>query len=398
MLWLFVTTFSALYGVLNLYMLRWFRPAFGWGRLGTSIYVVFMLCTIALHMISHVLARDEYFRTARLTAGIAYGWLLVMMVVVSLGLLADAWNLVIAFLSPRVEAARNLRIPARALVAAAVVALVFFISWGLVEARHIRISEVVLKTSRFPPGARPLRVVQISDVQLGEFVGEGQLDRAVKLIETCRPDLLVSTGDLLDTYPARNSGAAEKLAAIKAPLGKFAVTGNHEYYIGLKRSIPFTERAGFRVLRQEKAVITDEGRTVLVAGVDDPTGAEHGQQSYRDEDAVLPNGPDRPYTILLKHRARVSRDMIGRFDLQLCGHTHGGQIFPFHFMVKIFHPQLRGLKNVGKGSWCYVNAGAGTWGPPLRVLARPEIALIVIEPEDQRPTTNVQRPTGGNGG
>jgi hypothetical protein len=168
-------------------------------------------------------------------------------------------------------------------------------------------------------------------------------------------------------------GLGEFLQEIQPRYGKFAVTGNHEYYAGLSQPLDFTQRAGFTVLRGEVQTLPIG---IHIAGVDDPIGNRYGLNKNITEKELLSN-PDREgFTILLKHRPVVDQDAAGLFDLQLSGHVHKGQIFPFNLLTYIHYPVRAGHNSLASGSSIYVSRGTGTWGPPVRFLAPPEVTVI----------------------
>ena len=186
----------------------------------------------------------------------------------------------------------------------------------------------------------------------------------------------MSTGDLVDGQLDGVAELADILRGIPAPRGKFAVLGNHEYYAGIDRAIAFTRKAGFTLLRDESATIDD---AVRIAGVDDPAGARFGRTGGAAEAAVLGDRPDGRFTVLLKHRPQLDPATGGKFDLQLSGHTHHGQIFPFRLLTRLAFPLLAGDHPVPGGGILHVSRGTGTWGPPMRFLAPPEITIVDIE-------------------
>jgi hypothetical protein len=165
---------------------------------------------------------------------------------------------------------------------------------------------------------------------------------------------------------------------IKTPLGKYAVTGNHELYAGLDRSLDFTKKAGFRVLRGESASV--EG-LITIAGVDDPVVRGYSRSRDVPEKELLSGVPRDRFTLFLKHRPEVERSAVGLFDLQLSGHAHKGQIFPFSLIHRFIYDHLAGLYDLASGSRIYVSRGSGTWGPPIRFLAPPEVTVIDLVPE-----------------
>jgi predicted MPP superfamily phosphohydrolase len=189
-----------------------------------------------------------------------------------------------------------------------------------------------------------------------------------------KPDVLVSTGDLVDAQAHHLDGLSSLLAAYKPRLGKIAVTGNHEHYVGLEHALAFHVRSGFQVLHGESIEVAG----ITIAGVDDPAviGGDIGEARFLDK---IKAGR---YVILLKHQPRV--DPKAHFDLQLSGHTHDGQIFPFKYLVQLVYPMTRGRYALDNGGQLYVSRGTGTWGPPIRILAPPEITLIELTRQPPR--------------
>jgi uncharacterized protein len=261
-------------------------------------------------------------------------------------------------------------------------ALFLPLAWGLAtalygyfEARDIRIERIVINTPKIPTAVGKLTIVQISDVHLGLIVRHERLKRIITEINGASPDLLVSTGDLVDGQINRMTGLAELIQDIRPKFGKFAVTGNHEVYAGLDQAIGFTERAGFKVLRNEGIVA--EG-WINVVGVDDPTIERVTHFRPAPEKALLSKGSPDVFTLLLKHRPAVDPESLGLFDLQLSGHVHKGQIFPFCLLTHLFYPVKTGFALVHQNSALYVSRGTGTWGPPIRFLAPPEVTVIEL--------------------
>jgi hypothetical protein len=189
------------------------------------------------------------------------------------------------------------------------------------------------------------------------------------------PDLLVSTGDLVDGRLAQLPGLLEQFREIRPALGKVAVTGNHEFYVGLDGALAFTKGAGFDVLRGE---VRDVGGVLTLVGVDDPAGRGFDLRGRSDGERDLMAGLSRDrFVLFLKHRPVIEEESLGLFDLQLSGHTHRGQIFPFNHVVDLYFSRSSGLHDLGH-SHIYVSRGSGTWGPPIRFLAPPEVTVIEI--------------------
>jgi predicted MPP superfamily phosphohydrolase len=249
--------------------------------------------------------------------------------------------------------------------------------YGFVAALRQRIEHIALSSSKLPAGSGALRVVQISDVHLGAIVGAHRLQRILETVRELEPDVLVSTGDLVDGQADHLNGLTPLFEKIRPRFGKFAVTGNHEFYVGHQRSLDFMRRCGFTVLSGEAQVPTPN---VTIAGIDDPAGRSSGISAQFDEPALLNAQPRENFTILLKHQPVVDPRASGLFDLQLSGHVHHGQIFPFGLLVRLVYPMRTGLTRLATQKWLYISRGTGTWGPPMRVFAPPEITLFEISP------------------
>jgi predicted MPP superfamily phosphohydrolase len=240
---------------------------------------------------------------------------------------------------------------------------------GFNSARNPKIERLTIESDKVPTQADGLRIVQLTDVHLGVLINRQHLTRILEQVETLKPDILVSTGDLVDAQAHHLDGLSTLLADCKPRYGKFAVTGNHESYVGLDHALAFHERAGFRLLRGDSIDVAG----ITLAGIDDPAviGGSIGEAKFLNE---IREGR---FVILLKHQPRIDPD--ARFDLQLSGHTHNGQIFPFNFLVKLVYPMIQGRHGLNNGGQLYVSRGAGSWGPPIRVFSSPEITLIELK-------------------
>jgi predicted MPP superfamily phosphohydrolase len=218
-------------------------------------------------------------------------------------------------------------------------------------------------------------VAQISDVHLGLIVGKSRLNRILEKVKDASPDILVSTGDLVDGQMDELDTLTDMIKNIPTTYGKFAVTGNHEFYAGLDRALAFTKKAGFTILRGKGLTISN---ILNIAGVDDPAGKRYVPSLLVSEKALLEKMPGDKFTLFLKHQPVISSESIGRFDLQLSGHTHKGQIFPFYLFTKLFYRMHSGLSKLNGNALLYVSRGSGTWGPPVRFLSPPEVTIIDI--------------------
>lgn len=266
------------------------------------------------------------------------------------------------------------RVPKRTftIVTTAVVILVCLA--GIYSAQQINIESYTLSSAKLK---RPFTIVQVSDLHLGLLSNETHIQDLVNRINSLQPDIIVSTGDLVDMQAENLDGYSATLAGLRARLGKFAVYGNHEIFAGIDMAKEFTERSGFTLL-SNRGVSLDNA--VNIIGMDDPTVHGKLMTSGERERQVLQPFQDDRFTLLLKHQPVVSLETRGMADLQLSGHTHGGQIVPFNLLVRIFYRAPFGLSQTGPNSWLYVSKGTGTWGPPMRVLAKPEVSVFYLRP------------------
>jgi len=387
---LFFLIFFSLYGSLQLYLYWRVKRAFrlrGWPR---ALLAGFAVLATFGPMLARQVDRLSWFRGAQVAGLAAYYWMVVSLWVFFFGVLADAWNLSVrvAWLaagaarrrSPSLWAASNwlprLVLSDRRAVGLLAALVAVLTAWGAVEASSVRLKTVVLRSPRLAAGSGAIRLVQVSDLHLGLLVRKRRLGHVLELVRQARPDLVVCTGDMVDHTGTHMEELAAMLARVNPRLGKFAVTGNHEMYAGLEQSLEFLRAGGFRVLRGERV---DVGDALTLAGVDDPAVAGSLWGVEPDEDRALPREKGR-FTVLLKHRPEVRAASLGRFDLQISGHTHGGQIFPFTELLRLVYVRRNGLHALPGGGWVYISRGTGTWGVPLRVGAPPEVTLFVIEP------------------
>lgn len=251
--------------------------------------------------------------------------------------------------------------------------------FGYFEAKKLRIERLVVKTSKLPAGFEKIRIAQISDLHLGIIAGNKLLCDMAGIIEREKPDLLVSTGDLVDGVVHHIDHLSGKLEQLNAKLGKFAVLGNHEIYGGLKHTMKFISDSGFTLLRGQGMTI---GNMINIAGVDFTGGEVRNidrNSPTKKEWEVLSEMPRDIFTLLLKHRSDTEEKSLGLFDLQLSGHTHKGQIFPMGLATMFIFKYHSGFTSLPKGSAIYVSRGTGTSGPPIRLLSKPEVTIIEIE-------------------
>jgi len=243
------------------------------------------------------------------------------------------------------------------------------------------IHEVPVKVARLPRALSGLSIAQITDLHVGRTIGEEEVRRVVEATNRLRPDVVAITGDLVDGSVRMLERAVAPLAELRARHGVYFVTGNHEYYSGAPAWVAHLERLGIRVLRNERVVVGDAGASIDLAGIDDWRSAGLAPGHGPDLRAALAGrDPDRAL-VLLAHQPRgVEEAAAAGVGLQVSGHTHGGQIFPFTLATALVYPYLHGLYAIrgGDGSQIFVSRGTGYWGPPMRLGSPPEIARLVL--------------------
>jgi len=375
---LFLLTFFLLYGGLHYYILAKVKDAFPLGAISGFILIFFMLLMVFAPLIAYTSAKYGFESLARLSAYIGFTWMGLAFLFLVSSLLIDLLRIIffaggfilkrsLIFLTP---------------IWLFIIPLLFSLAagaYGFFEARDIRTERVVIKSSKMTSEAGPVRIVQITDVHLGMIVRAERLSSILDEVKKADPDLLVSTGDLVDAQINHLDGLTNLLREIRPKYGKFAITGNHEYFAGLAQSLDFTRRAGFTMLRGEGLTV---GGLFNLAGVDDLTGQGFGLFEGLAEKNLLASLPRDKFTILLKHRPLVDKNSLGLFDLQISGHTHKGQIFPFRIFTRIFFPYHGGLFELPNKALLYVSRGSGTWGPPIRFLTPPEVTIFELIPGD----------------
>jgi len=262
-------------------------------------------------------------------------------------------------------------------VSAVVTTIVVAITvYGLIEARSIGVTRIQVRMPNLPSQLEGLRIAQISDVHMGRIVRGPRLERIVTMVNDLHPDLIVITGDLVDAEALHMEDMIHPLRRLNSKYGVFAVSGNHEYFAGIDRSQAFIEQAGVTLLRNRWVTIAGE---LQLVGRDDPVGARVTGEKIPSLEEIM-RGTDRSKpTILLYHTPVTTFEELQArgIQLQLSGHTHKGQLWPFNYIVKLIYKMPYGRFTSGDTT-IYVNRGTGTWGPPMRVAARPEITLITL--------------------
>ena len=249
---------------------------------------------------------------------------------------------------------------------------------GIFNARRLaRVVEVELPIRGLPQALSGFSIVQISDIHVGSTIKRGYISAIVGRVNALKPDLIAVTGDMVDGSVARLAPHVAPLGELSARHGVYCVTGNHEYYSGVDAWVVELRRLGLHVLLNQNAVLEHGGARLLVGGVTDWSGHHFDPAHRSDPRAAMAGAPhDVAFKLLLAHQPRSAAAAAeAGFDVQLSGHTHGGQFLPWNFFVRFQQPFTAGLNRL-KNLWVYTSRGTGYWGPPLRFGAPSEITHL----------------------
>lgn len=311
-------------------------------------------------------------------------WSGVMLLLVSALVVADAskalaWLVAWARGRPRPVDPERRRLLARALAGATGASALGLSGVAFAAARaEPSIVRVPVPLAKLPPAFEGFRIVHLTDIHVGPLLRREFLEDLVARANALSPDLIAITGDLVDGTVEELREVVAPLRGLVAPHGVHFVTGNHEYYSGADAWLAHLPTLGLRVLRNERVEIRRGDAVLDLAGIDDASAHAFGPAHGADLARAVAGRDTARALVLLAHQPRqVSEARRLGVDLQLSGHTHGGQIAPFGLFVRLVQPAIEGLHRFGD-TWLYVNRGAGTWGPPMRLCNPAEIAVIEL--------------------
>jgi predicted MPP superfamily phosphohydrolase len=378
-----IVFFLVVSAAVHLFAARWLLAVSPWARKRekTVRRVALALSTLAalLRIVSYAI--DSYaLRVLMAFAMIELATLLFGLVFASIFL--GLSRLVTRIARPKEEEAREKMVTRREAVERIAGAVAFggtgaALGWGVVRGRHaFGLEEVVVKIPNWPKALEGYTIAQVSDVHVGPFIGDRELDEGFELVRRVKPDLVVATGDLVDSDAPYVLELAKHMSKVGARDGAFAILGNHDHYAGADEVFDIATRAGLRILNNETVVIRDG---FALVGLDDLVGRNRHVPGFVGPDlrrALATIDPELP-RILLAHQPNYFIEAAGQVALQLSGHTHGGQINPGFRPADLVFRFVSG-RYVRNGSTLWVNRGFGTAGPPTRVGAPPEVTKIVI--------------------
>jgi predicted MPP superfamily phosphohydrolase len=370
----FFSVVTSLYGAAHYYLYSWFVRVAAPPQRQRRILLYLFIYLVASFPISKILGWHNFNALIYLLTFIASVW---MGLAFYFFLLALGSDLVINFfkiirLNPKVFSKRSLFCN-RLLVACIAGSVSIIGGFALQEARDLGVTRLEIPLRGLPSELDGFSIVQISDVHYGMLTRNRELSSLVERVNNLQPDIVVITGDLVDESVSHMEKMKVPLSRLKSRHGILAITGNHEYYAGVGRAVAIMKGVNIRVLRNAVQVLPG-GLQIL--GIDDPTGYRRMGEAEPDFDRLVSGLDHEKPSILLYHQpilfAKAASLGIG---LQLSGHTHGGQLFPIRYLSKMIYPLTPGLHQSGD-SYLYVSWGAGTWGPPMRLKAFPELVHI----------------------
>ena len=244
--------------------------------------------------------------------------------------------------------------------------------------RRPYLNSVTVDILRFP--FKSFKIAQLSDMHIGHTIGTDFVRECVARVNAQKPDMIVLTGDIVDLPVEKIAGVLEELRQLKSPYGTYFILGNHEYFRGPETVVAKMRELGFNVLLNESVRIGSGSKAFNLVGINDLVSRRFGAMPY-DIDAAFRNvDPELPTVVLAHQPKTVELTQERDYNLMLSGHTHGGQIFPFGFLVMLNQTYLAGLYRIDTAKQIFVSRGTGYWGPPVRVLAPSEISLLTLRP------------------
>ncbi|MFF7636350.1 metallophosphoesterase [Kitasatospora sp. NPDC008050] len=336
---------------------------------GTVLFVAAVPALPVLMVMGHGRRRsDRAARIADTTLGVVW-------VLFAWSALSGLLRLALIVLGVGDQARSRIVALAVAVIAAALLA------WGHREAMRLpRIERLDITVPRLGRGLDGTRIVVLADTHYGPIDRAGWSARVAEAVNELDADVVCHAGDIADGTPHQRREQAAPLGTVRSRLAKVYVTGNHEYSSEAQGWLDRMAELGWEPLHNRHLVVERGGDSLVLAGVDDMTAASSGLPGHRANlaDALAGADPDLPVLLLAHQPKYVSQAASAGIDLQISGHTHGGQIWPFNYLVRIDQPVVHGLSRHGERTQLYTSRGTGFWGPPFRIFAPSEITLLTL--------------------
>jgi len=373
--YMFLIIVLTLYTLINLYVVRrgWQALPSGSGMRG--IFLILMLLLILAYPLGRFLERALDYRISEMLIKVGSYYLGVMVYAFFSVLIIDIVRLANSIFHFFPTTWRLPDSQTGLIIFGGAVCLVFFVTFsGILNARYLRTRNLQLNIEKAAHSPDRLRIVMVSDIHLGTIIHNSRLQRIVERINGQKPDVILLVGDVFDedVTSLMEQNIALVLKRLNSRYGVFAVPGNHEYYSGIDSAISYLKQSNITVLRDSVAKVAN---SFYLVGRDDRTLNQFGGK--RKSLAELLQGVDRTYPIILMDHQPFHLEEAEKYgvDLQLSGHTHHGQLFPFNLITNRVYELSWGYEQRGKTHY-YVSCGVGTWGPPVRLGNVPEVVTI----------------------
>jgi len=379
---IFLIVVLSIYLLVNFYIFKRGLQALPKESIFRQIYIIVTLFLIIAYPAGRLLERFIYKGISELLILIGSYYLAMMAFAFFLILIIDIFRLGNHFFhyfpNSWSHIGSNIKLIAFSVVTSSIILLIII---GAINARHIRIKELDIKITKSSHSLNKLNIVLVSDIHLGTIIHNSHLEKIVNNINSLNPDIILLAGDVFDedisTLIEKNT--ASILANFKSKYGVYAIPGNHEYFSGIDAAIDYLQQAQITVLRDSVIFVAE---SFYLIGRDDVTGNRYNRKRKPLDELV--DGIDKRYPIILMDHQpfRLEDAQNNDVDLQVSGHTHHGQFFPFNLITNKVYELSWGYLQKGNTHY-YVSCGVGTWGPPVRLGNRPEIVKIKLELVDE---------------
>jgi len=344
---LFLLFVLLIYGSFHYYFFLKAKNAFSLSFPFNIFFAIFLLILMFSPFFLRIFEKKGLYILALITAYAGYIWMGLLFLFMVVSFLIEIYKLIAALITFMLKKNIYLITPSAKLSFLLPLFLSILISiYGYYEAKNIRLERREIYSSKVSNSDKPFRIVQISDIHIGLIMNKERVKKIINIIKTAEPDILVCTGDLIDADEDKIDDYAALFNEINPKYGKFAVTGNHEFYFGRQKAMQFIKKSGFQLLQGNQFKLNE---WLIITGEDDPAikyfDPNYNKLNLQD----LSKAVQKNFIILLKHRPTIDNPSEEYFDLQLSGHTHKGQIFPFNLFTGILFPlsggQLHKIKN-----------------------------------------------------
>ncbi|RCK72612.1 MAG: metallophosphoesterase [Ignavibacteriae bacterium] len=376
---IFFSIVIVLYALINYYIFRRGLQAIPRDSVIRTLYILFFLFISSAYLIGRILERYFHTSTTEMLVKVGSFWLAGMIYFLLIVLMLDLLRLINHFVPIIPAIIKNkYEIIKKYIAFISIITVFITIFYGYLNALNPRLKTLELHIPKYVDGIKNLRIVMISDIHLGTIIGRERFSKIVDIINSQQPDLILIAGDLVDESlgPIVNDNIGRCVERLNSKYGVYAITGNHEFIGGAEPVVNYFQSHGIKFLRDTMVVVDNK---IILVGREDRVKSRFTGVERMPMEKILKDVSNEKPIILLDHQpVNLDEALNNGVDLQLSGHTHHGQIFPFNLITKRIYEVSWGHKR--KGSMhIYVSSGVGTWGPPVRIGNHPEIVQINLK-------------------